>query len=59
MYVVSDRASTHWDLSCFWVWISWNSSPWAGGLLIIFSYISKSFHLIIYITFNTKIKKTK
>ena len=55
--MVSNHISTNWDMSCFLVQVSWNSFPWVGGLLIAFSYISKNFRLIIYITFNIKIEK--
>ena len=55
--MVSDRVSTHYDLSRLRVWVSWNSSLKVDGLLITFSYISKNFHVIIYIIFNTKIEK--
>ena len=54
--MVSDPVSTRWDLSYFWVWISWNSLPWVDDLLIVFSYISKNFHMIIYIYKNRKTK---
>ena len=57
--MVSDGVSTNWNLSYFRVWVSQNSSPWVGDLLIAFFYISKNFHVIIYIIFNTKIEKTK
>ena len=54
--MVSDRVSTHWNLSYFQVWVFWNNSPWVNGLHITLSYILKNFHVIIYKIFNTKIE---